>query len=93
MCIRDSQGNVVLAMTGRGQSTLAREADTHLDVAVPVEACPLQLAPTSSTTAALAMGDALAVAWLEHAASPPMTLPARTRPVPWAAACCCISPM
>ena len=59
------QGNVVLAMTGRGQSTLAREADTHLDVAVPVEACPLQLAPTSSTTAALAMGDALAVALLE----------------------------
>ena len=59
------QGNVVLAMTGRGQSTLAREADTHLDVAVPVEARPLQLAPTSSTTAALAMGDALAVALLE----------------------------
>jgi arabinose-5-phosphate isomerase len=59
------QGNVVLAMTGRDQSTLAREADVHLDVAVPVEACPLQLAPTSSTTAALAMGDALAVALLE----------------------------
>ena len=59
------QGNVVLAMTGRGHSTLAREADTHLDVTVPVEACPLQLAPTSSTTAALAMGDALAVALLE----------------------------
>ncbi|HOC11618.1 MULTISPECIES: KpsF/GutQ family sugar-phosphate isomerase [Thermomonas] len=59
------QGNVVLAMTGREQSTLAREADVHLDVAVPVEACPLQLAPTSSTTAALAMGDALAVALLE----------------------------
>ena len=59
------QGNVVLAMTGREQSTLAREADVHLDVAVPVEACPLQLAPTSSTTASLAMGDALAVALLE----------------------------
>lgn len=59
------QGNVVLAMTGREHSTLAREADVHLDVAVPVEACPLQLAPTSSTTAALAMGDALAVALLE----------------------------
>lgn len=59
------QGNVVVAMTGRTTSTLAQEADVHLDVAVPVEACPLQLAPTSSTTASLAMGDALAVALLE----------------------------
>src|SRR5690606_30294058 len=59
------QGNIVLAMTGRGASTLAREADIHLDVAVPHEACPLALAPTSSTTASLAMGDALAVALLE----------------------------
>ena len=52
-------------MTGRAQSTLAREADVHLDVSVPAEACPLALAPTSSTTASLAMGDALAVALLE----------------------------
>ncbi|WP_374247781.1 KpsF/GutQ family sugar-phosphate isomerase [Thermomonas sp.] len=59
------QGNPVIAMTGRPGSTLAREADHHLDVAVPVEACPLQLAPTSSTTASLAMGDALAVSLLE----------------------------
>ena len=59
------QGNTVIAMTGRTQSTLASEADIHLDVAVPVEACPLKLAPTSSTTASLAMGDALAVALLE----------------------------
>lgn len=59
------QGNVVLAMTGRESSTLAREADIHIDVGVPEEACPLQLAPTSSTTASLAMGDALAVALLE----------------------------
>ena len=59
------QGNFVIAMTGRGLSTLAREADLHLDVSVPAEACPLALAPTSSTTAALAMGDALAVALLE----------------------------
>ena len=59
------QGNIVVAMTGRGASTLAREADIHLDVAVPHEACPLALAPTSSTTASLAMGDALAVALLE----------------------------
>ncbi|RRN54211.1 KpsF/GutQ family sugar-phosphate isomerase [Pseudoxanthomonas sp. SGNA-20] len=59
------QGNKVIAMTGRPQSTLAREADIHLDVGVPAEACPLHLAPTSSTTASLAMGDALAVALLE----------------------------
>ena len=59
------QGNVVIAMTGRPGSTMAREADVHLDVSVPAEACPLHLAPTSSTTAALAMGDALAVALLE----------------------------
>ena len=59
------QGNFVIAMTGRGLSTLAREADLHLDVSVPAEACPLALAPTSSTTAALARGDGLAVALLE----------------------------
>ncbi|MET0754528.1 MAG: KpsF/GutQ family sugar-phosphate isomerase [Pseudoxanthomonas sp.] len=59
------QGNAVIAMTGRPQSTLARESDVHLDVSVPAEACPLDLAPTSSTTATLAMGDALAVALLE----------------------------
>lgn len=59
------QGNRLIAMTGRPQSTLAREADVHLDVSVPAEACPLDLAPTSSTTASLAMGDALAVALLE----------------------------
>jgi arabinose-5-phosphate isomerase len=59
------QGNLLIAMTGRAQSTMAREADVHLDVSVPAEACPLALAPTSSTTASLAMGDALAVALLE----------------------------
>ncbi|MBA2239314.1 MAG: KpsF/GutQ family sugar-phosphate isomerase [Lysobacter sp.] len=59
------QGNTLLTMTGRPGSTLAREGDVHLDVSVPAEACPLHLAPTSSTTAALAMGDALAVALLE----------------------------
>jgi arabinose-5-phosphate isomerase len=59
------QGNTVIAMTGRPQSSLAREADVHLDVSVPTEACPLHLAPTSSTTASLALGDALAVALLE----------------------------
>ena len=59
------QGNTVIAMTGRPQSTLARESDLHLDISVPAEACPLDLAPTSSTTASLAMGDALAVALLD----------------------------
>lgn len=59
------QGNAVIGMTGRPQSTLARESDVHLDVSVPAEACPLALAPTSSTTASLAMGDAIAVALLE----------------------------
>ena len=59
------QGNALIAMTGRPQSTLAREADVHLDVSIPAEACPLDLAPTTSTTAALALGDALAVALLE----------------------------
>lgn len=59
------QGNAVIGMTGRPQSTLGRESDVHLDVSVPAEACPLALAPTSSTTASLAMGDAIAVALLE----------------------------
>lgn len=55
----------VIAMTGNPSSELARIADVHLDISVSQEACPLNLAPTSSTTAALAMGDALAVACLE----------------------------
>ena len=59
------QGNLLIAMTGRPDSSLAREADVHLDASVAAEACPLALAPTASTTAALALGDALAVALLE----------------------------
>ena len=59
------QGNLLISMTGKPQSSLARAADVHLDVSVPAEACPLALAPTSSTTASLAMGDALAVALLD----------------------------
>ena len=55
----------LISMTGKPDSTLARMADARLDVGVAQEACPLNLAPTSSTTAALAMGDALAVALLE----------------------------
>ena len=59
------QGAKLIAMTGNPQSSLARDADAHLDAAVAQEACPLNLAPTASTTAALALGDALAVALLD----------------------------
>lgn len=58
-------GAQLISMTGKPDSTLARAADVHLDVSVNEEACPLNLAPTASTTATLAMGDALAVALLE----------------------------
>jgi len=54
-----------IAMTGNSKSNLARAASVHLDVSVEEEACPLNLAPTASTTATLALGDALAVALLE----------------------------
>jgi len=59
------EGTPLVAMTGNADSLLARHADVHLDVRVDKEACPLNLAPTSSTTAMLALGDALAVACLE----------------------------
>jgi len=59
------QGARLIALTGNPQSSLARQADAHLDTSVSEEACPLGLAPTASTTATLAMGDALAVALLD----------------------------
>lgn len=59
------QGGRLIAMTGNPSSALALEADVHLDASVREEACPLNLAPTASTTAALALGDALAVALLD----------------------------
>jgi arabinose-5-phosphate isomerase len=59
------QGVPLLAMTGNARSTLARHADIVLDTGVAKEACPLNLAPTASTTAQLALGDALAVALLD----------------------------
>ncbi|NOX91336.1 MAG: KpsF/GutQ family sugar-phosphate isomerase [Gammaproteobacteria bacterium] len=59
-------GVPLIALTGKVDSSLARAADAHLDVSVEKEACPLGLAPTSSTTAALVMGDALAVSLLEQ---------------------------
>lgn len=58
-------GNTLISMTGSPQSTLANVSDFHIDVGVEREACPLQLAPTASTTATLAMGDALAVALMK----------------------------
>lgn len=58
-------GAKLLSMTGNPNSTMARAADVHLDISVSEEACPLNLAPTASTTATLAMGDALAVALLK----------------------------
>jgi arabinose-5-phosphate isomerase len=59
-------GAPLLAMTGQPRSPLATAADVHLDVSIREEACPLGLAPTASTTAALAMGDALAMALVER---------------------------
>lgn len=58
-------GVPLIALTGKPQSTLAKAATIHIDVSVSKEACPLGLAPTSSTTAALAMGDAIAMALLD----------------------------
>lgn len=59
-------GTGLVSMTGNHDSTLAQAADAHLDTGVDTEACPLDLAPTSSTTTALVMGDALAIALLEQ---------------------------
>jgi arabinose-5-phosphate isomerase len=59
-------GSPLVALTGNPRSALAQAADVHLDVAIRMEACPLGLAPTASTTAALAMGDALSMALLER---------------------------
>lgn len=57
-----TNGNVLISITGNANSTLAKNSDIHLDTGVKEEACILQLAPTTSTTAQLALGDALAVA-------------------------------
>lgn len=60
-----SQNNKTISMTGNPNSTLAKNTHCHLNVSVQIEACPLQLAPTSSTTASMVMGDALAVALMK----------------------------
>jgi arabinose-5-phosphate isomerase len=59
------QGAQLIALTGNEESSLAQAADVHLDASVDTEACPLGLAPTASTTAALALGDALALTLLD----------------------------
>ena len=60
-----SNGNVLISITGNAESTLAKHSNIHLDTGVKQEACILKLAPTTSTTAQLAMGDALAVALMK----------------------------
>jgi len=60
-----AQNNIIVSMSGKPSSTLAKNSTYHLNIAVEKEACPLQLAPTSSTTATLVMGDALAVTLME----------------------------
>ena len=61
-----SQHNIIIAMSGKVNSTLAKNSTYHLNISVEKEACPLQLAPTSSTTATLVMGDALAIALMKQ---------------------------
>lgn len=61
-----SNGNKLISITGKSESTLAKNSDVHLSLYVTQEACPLSLAPTTSTTATMAMGDALAVALMEE---------------------------
>ncbi len=73
------QGVTLLAMTGKPTSSLARHADIVLDSAVAQEACPLNLAPTASTTAQMALGDALAVVLLDARGFKPEDL-ARSHP-------------
>ncbi len=60
-----SQQNIIIGMSGNIESTLAKNSNYHLNISVKKEACPLQLAPTSSTTATLVMGDALAIALMK----------------------------
>lgn len=60
-----NNGNYIISITGKSESTLAKHAHCNLDVTVPKEACPLQLAPTASTTATLVLGDALTVALMD----------------------------
>ncbi len=87
------QGIPLIAITGKPGSSLATQADVHLDGSISSEACPLGLAPTTSTTVALVLGDALAIALLEARGFTSDDF-ARSHPagaVPEVAACCCTS--
>jgi len=81
----------IIAITGNPDSQLARQSDAVLDVAVEEEACPHDLVPSSSTTAQLAMGDALAIALLQQRGSAPMISRNCTRRAASARACSCAS--
>ena len=81
------QGAKLIALTGSEESSLAQAADVHLDAGVDSEACPLGLAPTASTTAALALGDALALALLDARGFSVRTSRARTRADRWEGGC------
>ena len=74
----------MITLTGHPRSTIAAASDAVLDVSVKEEACSLNLAPTASTTAAMAMGDALAVALLDRRGFSPEILPRCIRAGAWA---------
>ena len=78
----------IVALTGNPNSTLGLASDVVIDVSVKEEACTLNLAPTASTTVAMAVGDALAVSLLERRGFKPMTSPHCIRPAGWARNCC-----
>lgn len=78
-------------MTNNPESSMGKASDIHLCVKVPQEACPLGLAPTTSTTATLVMGDALAVALLQARGFTAEDLHFRTLAAHWAVNCCCAS--
>ena len=83
----------IIAICGSGESSLAREAAVALVVRVEKEACPLNLAPTASSTAALALTDALAVALFRRADSPPKISRVHILREHWDGDCCCAFPM
>lgn len=80
-------GARIIAMVGKPESTLAKNADIVLDVGVKKEACPLGLAPTSSTTATLAFGDALAMELLSARHFTEISLPSTIPAEAWAGSC------
>jgi len=82
------KGVPLVSMTGNASSILARSADAHIDASVTEEACPLGQAPTASTTVALVLGDALAMALLEAKGFTQEDFAFRIRAAAWDAACC-----